>query len=69
MVLHFCWQNDKLELLRSGSLQHLGDNVLAFVLEVASSPDFSNVTVLNASELHTFSSSMNMVYFDILVSG
>ncbi|KAG5239711.1 endoplasmic reticulum metallopeptidase [Salix suchowensis] len=31
-------KNDKLDLLKSGSLQHLGENMLAFLLRIASSP-------------------------------
>ncbi|EOY20504.1 Zn-dependent exopeptidases superfamily protein, partial [Theobroma cacao] len=30
-------KNDKLELLKSGSLQHLGENMLSFLLQIASS--------------------------------
>jgi hypothetical protein len=33
-------QNDKMKLLKSGSSQHIGDNVLAFLLHAAASPKF-----------------------------
>jgi hypothetical protein len=34
-------QNDKMELLKPGSLQHIGENMLAFLLHAASSPKFT----------------------------
>lgn len=48
-------KNDKLQLLRPGSLQHSGDNMLPFFREVATNPDFGKV-----------SPSTPIVYWDIL---
>lgn len=55
-------QNDKLELLKPGSLQHLGENMLSFLIQVAASSHLSKGndeenTVQNAA-----------TYFDILVT-
>jgi hypothetical protein len=57
-------QNDKLALLRRGSLQHSGDNLLPFLREVATLPDLA---VRNSTFPNEFSN-MEVVYFDILVS-
>jgi hypothetical protein len=57
-------QNDKLALLRPGSLQHSGDNLLPFLREVATLPDLA---VRNSTFPIEFSN-MEVVYFDILVS-
>jgi hypothetical protein len=55
-------QNDKLALLRPGSLQHSGDNLLPFLREVATLPDLA---VRNSTFPIEFSN-MEVVYFDIL---
>ena len=52
-------QNDKLKLLKSGSLQHLGENMLAFLLQVAAKG--------KAKEADEKSGYDNAIYFDILV--
>lgn len=57
-------QNDKLELLKSGSLQHLGENMLAFLLQIASSPDLSGV---QRTKDEGISASSSAIYYDILV--
>ncbi|XP_048135040.1 endoplasmic reticulum metallopeptidase 1 isoform X2 [Rhodamnia argentea] len=56
-------KNDKLELLKSGSLQHLGENMLAFLLQIASSPDLSGV---QRTKDEGISASSSAIYFDIL---
>lgn len=56
-------KNDKLELLKSGSLQHLGENMLAFLLQIASSPDLSRV---QGTKDEGISASSSAIYFDIL---
>lgn len=56
-------QNDKLELLKAGSLQHLGENMLSFLLQIASSDDLSG----NKAMKDENSDSSSPVYFDILV--
>ncbi|KAL1295251.1 hypothetical protein HN51_056140 [Arachis hypogaea] len=56
-------KNDKLELLKKGSLQHLGDNMLAFLLHIGASADFP---VGNATESEDDISNNNAIYFDIL---
>lgn len=57
-------QNDKIELIKPGSLQHLGENMLAFLLRVASSSDLPKDDTLQGEEKSTPDSA---VYFDILV--
>ncbi|XP_024525642.1 endoplasmic reticulum metallopeptidase 1 isoform X1 [Selaginella moellendorffii] len=52
-------QNDALKLVRAGSLQHLGDNILPFLVEVASSPELAHLGTSQSSKLE-------MVYFDVL---
>ncbi|XP_021717686.1 endoplasmic reticulum metallopeptidase 1-like isoform X2 [Chenopodium quinoa] len=54
-------KNDKAELLKPGSLQHLGENMLAFLLHVASSTDLAKG--FRAPE-HVDQNSA--IYFDIL---
>ncbi|XP_019198438.1 PREDICTED: endoplasmic reticulum metallopeptidase 1-like [Ipomoea nil] len=58
-------KNDKHELLKPGSLQHLGDNMLPFLLHVATSTDFptgkNNLSQGNSEEIVD-----TVVYFDIL---
>lgn len=63
-ILSLASQNDKLELIKSGSLQHLGENVLAFLLRVASSSDLPKDQTLQGDEKSNLDSA---VYFDILV--
>lgn len=54
-------QNDKLKLLKAGSLQHLGENMLAFLLQAATSSH------LKAKAMETAEKGDSAVYFDILV--
>lgn len=60
----FILQNDKFELLKPGSLQHLGENMLAFLLRAAAS---SKLPTNNVMEEGQNSDQDNAVYFDILV--
>ncbi|WZZ26480.1 hypothetical protein YC2023_009881 [Brassica napus] len=53
-------KNDKIELIKPGSLQHLGENMLAFLLRVGSSSDLPKDKTLETS------SSDAAIYFDIL---
>ena len=55
-------RNDKLSLVRPGSLQHSGDNLVPFLREVATSPEFAT---RNLSSPTGFSK-MDVVYWDIL---
>ncbi|KAI5081712.1 hypothetical protein GOP47_0001455 [Adiantum capillus-veneris] len=57
-------KNDKIELLTPGSLQHIGDNILALLLEAS----ISEKLPLIGSDKSTFepSSKMESVFFDIL---
>ncbi len=55
-------QNDKFELLKPGSLQHSGDNLLPFLFEVATLPDLA----VHNSTLPP--GPYSVVYFDVLVS-
>lgn len=64
--LSYVMQNDKLELLTPGSLQHLGENVLALLLEAAASDKLPLIGSNNSKS--GVSSKMESVYFDILVS-
>lgn len=57
-------QNDKLELLKKGSLQHLGENMLAFLLHIGAASNFPEV---NATEAEEDTINNNAIYFDILV--
>ena len=57
-------QNDKLKLLKPGSLQHLGENMLAFLLQAAAS---SHLPLGKAEEQDGNSSRDAAIYFDILV--
>ncbi|KAE8684892.1 Detected protein of confused Function [Hibiscus syriacus] len=57
-------KNDKLELLKPGSLQHLGENMLAFLLQIAKS---SHLSKANAMVDDIQSSHDTAVYYDILV--
>ncbi|XWS66161.1 hypothetical protein CRYUN_Cryun05aG0176200 [Craigia yunnanensis] len=56
-------KNDKLELLKSGSLQHLGENMLAFLLHIASS---SHLSKGKAMDDDGQSNHDTAVFFDIL---
>ncbi|KAK6929195.1 Peptidase M28 [Dillenia turbinata] len=56
-------KNDKLQLLRPGSLQHLGENVLAFLRQSASSSLLSGG---GASDLHDKTAQDSAIYFDIM---
>lgn len=58
-------KNDKFELLKPGSLQHLGENMLAFLLRAAAS---SKLPTNNVMEEGQNSDQDNAVYFDILGS-
>lgn len=62
-ALFFLVQNDKLELLKKGSLQHLGENMLAFLLHAGA----SNFPEVNSTETEEDRSNNNAIYFDILV--
>ena len=61
MFYLLAWQNDKIELIKPGSLQHLGENMLAFLIRVGSSSDLPKDKTLQTS------SSDAAIYFDILV--
>ncbi|GAU15874.1 hypothetical protein TSUD_40950 [Trifolium subterraneum] len=56
-------KNDKLELLTKGSLQHLGENMLAFLLHVGASSQFPEDSSTDSKE---DISNNKAVYFDIL---
>ncbi|XVE75361.1 hypothetical protein DITRI_Ditri12bG0088300 [Diplodiscus trichospermus] len=56
-------KNDKLELLKSGSLQHLGENMLAFLLQIASS---SHLSKGKAMDDDGQSNHDTAIFFDIL---
>lgn len=57
-------QNDKLELLKTGSLQHLGGNMFAFLFHIGAS---SHIPEGNSTESEEDISKNNAIYFDILV--
>lgn len=59
-ILLLALQNDKIELIKPGSLQHLGENMLAFLIRVASSSDLPK-------QGEEKSNPDSAVYFDILV--
>ncbi|KAL0452159.1 UNVERIFIED_CONTAM: Vacuolar membrane protease [Sesamum latifolium] len=56
-------KNDKLKLLKPGSLQHLGENMLAFLLHAAASPSLPKG---KATESDIESSQDKAIYFDVL---
>ncbi|GAB4854943.1 hypothetical protein Ancab_023532 [Ancistrocladus abbreviatus] len=56
-------KNDKLELLKAGSLQHLGENMMAFLLQAASSPVPEKDVSLGAQENNNHDPA---IFFDIL---
>ncbi|KAI3913589.1 hypothetical protein MKW92_043245 [Papaver armeniacum] len=64
-ILHSQIMNDKIELLRPGSLQHLGENMLAFLLETAGS---SNIPKEKTVETGKDTSEDQAIFFDILGS-
>lgn len=56
-------KNDKLKLLKSGSLQHLGDNMLGFLLQTATSSQLPKGKTMEAEEK---SGHDTAIFFDIL---
>ncbi|ESW15697.1 hypothetical protein PHAVU_007G094700 [Phaseolus vulgaris] len=56
-------KNDKLELLKTGSLQHLGENMLAFLLHIGAS---SHIPEGNSTEAEEDIIKNSAIYFDIL---
>ncbi|XP_043705900.1 endoplasmic reticulum metallopeptidase 1 isoform X2 [Telopea speciosissima] len=56
-------KNDKLKLLKPGSLQHLGENMLAFLLQTAASSRFLSDKAIETSE---DISQDQAIYFDIM---
>ncbi|OAY38837.1 endoplasmic reticulum metallopeptidase 1 isoform X1 [Manihot esculenta] len=56
-------KNDKLEFLKSGSLQHLGENMLAFLLQIAPTPHLPKGNAMREEEK---SGQDTAVFFDIL---
>ncbi|KAI3817653.1 hypothetical protein L1987_11449 [Smallanthus sonchifolius] len=56
-------KNDKLKLLKAGSLQHLGENMLAFLLHTAASSQLSKGQAMAVNEK---ADSDAAIYFDIL---
>ncbi|KAI5346103.1 hypothetical protein L3X38_013982 [Prunus dulcis] len=56
-------KNDKLELLKLGSLQHLGENMVAFLLKIAASSHLPKVNTMVEEDNKGQSTA---VYFDIL---
>ena len=57
-------QNDKLKLLKSGSLQHLGENMLAFLLHAAASSHIPDGKAIEADQKTGHDTA---IFFDILV--
>ncbi|KAH7662648.1 Zn-dependent exopeptidases protein [Dioscorea alata] len=55
-------KNDKLKLLKPGSLQHLGENMLAFLLQSAMSPNLAK----EVSHEPGATSEDRTIYFDVL---
>ncbi|XAR72115.1 hypothetical protein NMG60_11018634 [Bertholletia excelsa] len=58
-------KNDKFKLLKQGSLQHLGENMLAFLLHAGASSHISNIKTIEADQTTKHDSA---IYFDILGS-
>ncbi|KAK7379758.1 hypothetical protein VNO78_34276 [Psophocarpus tetragonolobus] len=56
-------KNDKLELLKTGSLQHLGENMLSFLLHIGAS---SHIPEFNSTKAEEDISKNYAIYFDIL---
>nr|GEV08702.1 endoplasmic reticulum metallopeptidase 1 isoform X1 [Tanacetum cinerariifolium] len=54
-------KNDKLKLLKPGSLQHLGENMLAFLLHTAASSQLSSGKAMEVNDKNDAA-----IYFDIL---
>lgn len=58
-------QNDKFKLLQSGSLQHLGENMLSFLIHIAASSHIPKGDALNEED----NAGQNAAtFFDILVT-
>ena len=57
-------QNDKLELLKAGSLQHLGENMLSFLIHILASSDLPKG---NTTEQEENKGQNAAIFFDILV--
>ncbi|KAG5094535.1 hypothetical protein JHK84_050123 [Glycine max] len=57
------FQNDKLELLKTRSLQHLGGNMFAFLFHIGAS---SHIPEGNSTQSEEDISKNNAIYFDIL---
>lgn len=63
-ILYPSMQNDKLKLLKSGSLQHLGENMLSFLQRAGASSYLSKGESVDGA----FKSGIDSaIYFDILV--
>lgn len=56
-------KNDKLELLKSGSLQHLGENMLSFLIHAAASTDLPKDSTMQEEENTEQNAA---IYFDIV---
>ncbi|CAK7325464.1 unnamed protein product [Dovyalis caffra] len=56
-------KNDKLDLLKSGSLQHLGENMLAFLLHIGPSPHLPKGKAMDKEEK---TGQDTAIFFDIL---
>ncbi|KAH7282220.1 hypothetical protein KP509_35G019900 [Ceratopteris richardii] len=56
-------KNDKLELLTPGSLQHIGDNMLAIILDASVS---EKLPVIGSKKSAAETTKMESVYFDVL---
>ncbi|KDP44365.1 hypothetical protein JCGZ_20045 [Jatropha curcas] len=56
-------KNDKIDLLKSGSLQHLGENMLAFLLQVAPTPHLPKGKAMGEEEKNGHDTA---IFFDIL---
>ncbi|KAJ3680230.1 hypothetical protein LUZ60_016508 [Juncus effusus] len=60
-------KNDKIKLLKPGSLQHLGDNILAFLLHTCASSKLYEINENNENKLNNQPIDQNQgIYFDIL---
>lgn len=57
-------QNDKLKLLKPGSLQHLGENMLEFLLHTAMSLRLQSVAGVEREE---GTGQTQAIFFDVLV--
>ncbi|KAL8159847.1 hypothetical protein V2J09_001384 [Rumex salicifolius] len=59
-------RNDKMELLNQGSLQHLGENMLPFLLRVASLADVGKSKPIHGEGKNEHDEHDPAIYFDIL---